>query len=169
MKKIILASVLSLVLLVTFGLAAKAEMAKEGTYSGTEYICGTYKVFPMGEERFYLSYEFMGVVVSDTGKGFMHNMSIQASGSLHAVKGMVEQERGITVYTDPDGDKVFLTWKGTEGKLGEYTKGIGTFVGGTGKYTGVTGDQKYTYTELHPAAEGTFQGIVKIKGNYKLP
>jgi hypothetical protein len=169
MKKIILASVVSLALLVTFGLTAKAEMAKEGTYSATESICGTFKFVPMGEERFYLSYEYMGVLVSDTGKGFIHNMSVHGVGSLHGVKGMVEQESGIEVYTDSDGDKVFQTYKGTGGKLGEYTEGVGTFVGGTGKYTGITGDRKWTYTELPSAAEGTFQGIVKIKGKYKLP
>jgi len=169
MKKTILASVLSLVLLVAFVPNAKAQMAKEGTYSATEYICGTVKVVPMGEKRFYLSYEYMGVLVSDTGKGFIHNMSVHGIGSLHGVKGMVEQESGIEVYNDPDGDKVFQTYKGTGGKLGVHTEGVGTFVGGTGKYTGITGDRKWSYTKLHPAAEGTFQGIVKIKGNYKLP
>ena len=169
MKKIRLASVVSLALLVTFGLTAKAEMAKEGTYSATEYICGTVKVVPMGEKRFYLSYEYMGVLVSDTGKGFIHNMSVHGIGSLHGVKGMVEQESGIEVYTDSDGDKVFQDYKGTGGKLGVHTEGVGTFVGGTGKYTGITGERKWSYTKLHPAAEGTFQGIVKIKGKYKLP
>jgi hypothetical protein len=156
-KKIILATLFSLILLVTFGLAANAQMAKEGTYSSTEYISGTYKVVLMGEERLYLSYEYMGSIVSDTGKGFIHNMSVHGIGSLHAVKGMVEQESGIEVYNDPDGDKVFQTYKGTGGELGVHTEGIGTFVGGTGKYTGITGDRKWSYTKLHPAAEGTFR------------
>jgi len=41
MKKIILASLLSLILLVAFGLDAKAQMAKEGTFSGKAVLSGT--------------------------------------------------------------------------------------------------------------------------------
>ena len=170
MKKIILASALSLVLLVAFGLGAKAEMAKEGTFSITQYMSGTtFKAVPMGEEHFYMSYEMMGVAISDTGEGFLHNVSVYCPGSLYAVKGVKVQESGVLIYTDLDGDKVFQAWKTTSGKLVGVTKGTGTFVGGTGKYTGITGDQEWTWSGVHPAAEGTFQGICKIKGNYKLP
>jgi len=170
MKKIILATLLSLALLVAFGLDSKAEMAKEGTYSATQYGSGTaFRAVPMGEEHFYMSYEIMSVVISDTGKGFLHNVSVHVIGSFYAVKGVKVQESGVCVYTDLDGDKVFLTWKTTSGKLGGVGKGTGTFVGGTGKYTGITGDQEWTWSDLPPPAEGTFAGICKIKGNWKLP
>ncbi|NIS60346.1 MAG: hypothetical protein GTO13_06515, partial [Proteobacteria bacterium] len=44
MKRINVASILALVLLVTFVPFASAEMAKEGTFSGTAVYSGTYKV-----------------------------------------------------------------------------------------------------------------------------
>ena len=171
MKKIILASVLSLVLLVAFGLDAKAQMAKEGTASLTEYVSGTYKVLAMGEERLQITFEHMGVLVNDAGEGFLHNSSLRVMGIVQAVKGIKVQESGSLVYTDPDGDKVFLTYKGTGGKLGPegYTNGAYTIVGGTGKYSGITGGGEFTWRPVQSAAEGTYQGITKGKVHWKLP
>ncbi len=42
-------------------------------------------------------------------------------------------------------------------------------VGGTGKYTGITGGGEFAYTDVSPTTEGTWQGISKAKGRYKLP
>ena len=117
MKKVILASVLSLVLLVAFGSIANAQLAKEGKFSIIEY--GIYpaagaKVITMGEERLHCIYEVTGTLVNDAGKGFLHNAGSHWLGQLHAVKGVKELETGFVVYTDADGDKVYLTydWKG---------------------------------------------------------
>jgi len=169
MKKIILGLLLSVALLVVFGLDAKAQSAKEGTYSATEYNSGTFKFLVMGEERLHMTYEAMGVVVNDAGEGFGHNCSVHFLGALHAVKGINVQENGFWVSTDPDGDKVFLTYKVTSGKVGVSSKGTFTFVGGTGKWTGITGGGEFTWNAVHPAAEGTSQGITKSKGHWKLP
>jgi hypothetical protein len=170
MRKILLASIFSLVLLVAFAPLASSQIAKEGTFSVTQYMSGkTLKAVPMGEEHFCMSYEQTGVVINDTGEGFAHNASLYCLGSLYAVKGVKMRESGVVIYTDLDGDKMFQSWKTTSGKLGAVTKGTATFVGGTGKYTGLTGDLEWTYSLVHSAAEGTFQGICKVKGKYKLP
>jgi hypothetical protein len=167
MKKIILASVLSLVLLVVLGLDGKAEMAKEGTYSGTLVLSATYKALAMREERLQMNYEYMGVHTSDTAEGFLHNSSGHGIGALHAVKGVYE-DSGFHVATDPDGDQAFYIWKGT-GKVGGIGKGTVTWLGGTGKYSGLQGSAEYTVTPVRPAAEGTFQAVGKQKGHWKLP
>jgi hypothetical protein len=164
-----LASVLSLALLVVLGLDTKAQPAKEGTCSVTEYHSGTFKVLVMGEERVEMTYEHMGVMINDAGKGFLHNWSVHYLGALHVVKGIMLQQDGSAVYTDPDGDKVFATYKGTGGKLWVSNEGTFTIVGGTRKWTGITGGGKYTWNGVHPAAEGTYQGIGKDKGHWKLP
>ena len=110
MKKIILSSVLSLFLLVSFGSLANAQLAKEGTFSITDY--GIYpaagaKVIAMGEERLHCIYEVTGTLVNDAGKGFLHNAGSHWLGQLHAVKSIKELETGFIVYTDADGDKVY--------------------------------------------------------------
>ncbi len=88
-------------------------------------------------------------------------------GALHAVKGAFE-ESGFTVFTVPDGDKVFATWKGS-GNLGKNAKGTYTYVGGTGKYTGITGGDEFTRSNLQNVSKGVWAAITLFKGNWKLP
>jgi hypothetical protein len=141
MKKILLASMLSLFPLVAFGSIVNAQMAKEGTFSITEYASSQeaeVQVIAMGEDRLHVIYGATGILANEAGKGFLHDAGSHWLGQLHAVKGVKELETGFAVYTDTDGDKVYLTfdWKGIAFKS---SKGPGTFVGGTGKYTGITG------------------------------
>ena len=171
MKKIILISVLSLTLLVAFGSIANAQMAKEGTFSIIDYniypAAGA-KVIAMGEERVHCIYEITGTLVNDAGKGFLHSAGSHWLGQLHAVNGVKELETGFIVYTDADGDKVYLTydWKGMAFKS---SKGLGTFVGGTGKYAGITGGCEMTWRPAPQPKKDVYCGITTLKGHYKLP
>jgi hypothetical protein len=167
MKKTVLVLILGIVLLVAFGMEAKAQIPKEGTTSDTWYWSGTFKALPMGQERVEMTWEIMGVVVGDTPENLFHNGSFRCLGALHAVKGEYN-ESGFCVSTRPDGDQVFFTIKGA-GKLGVGGKGTSTIVGGTGKLTGVQGSAEYTVFDVRPAAEGTIQGYIRGKGHYKLP
>ena len=171
MKKVILASVLSVVLLIAFDSTANAQIAKEGTFSITEYASSQeadVKVIAMGEERIHCIYEGTGILVNYAGKGFLHNAGSNWLGQLHAVKGVKELETGFAVYTDGDGDKVYLTfdWKGIAFKS---SKGPGTFVGGTGKYTGITGGCEMTWRPTPGGKKGVYCGVLTLKGHYKLP
>ena len=70
---------------------------------------------------------------------------------------------GPCVVTDGDGDKVYMEWKCT-GPL-PTCPGIERFVGGTGKYNGLSGDNKF---------QGNFIGTTGAgwsdwRGAYKLP
>jgi hypothetical protein len=167
MKKIILASVLTFALLLTIGLDAKAQPAKEGTYSCTYIYSGPFKILQMGEERLQMTYEIMGVHVSDTGEGLLHNASFRCLGAAHAVKGIMKNS-GSIVFIRPDGDQAFVFFEGT-GKLGGRSENSGTFVGGTGKLVGIEGGIVWTDYAVRPAAEGTFQGLGKGKVHWKLP
>jgi hypothetical protein len=168
MKKMILASVLAFGLLLTIGLDAKAQPAKEGTYSFKYIYSGPFKTLQMREERLHMTYEIMGVHVSDTGEGLLHNASFRCIGMLHVVKGMFKNS-GSIVFTCPDGDQVFVTFEGT-GKFGVGGGYSGTFVGGTGKLVGIEGFiTKWTDYAVRPAAEGTIQGLGRGEVNWKLP
>ena len=168
MKKAITALVLSLVVLIAFGIEAKAQIPKEGTISFTSGYSGTYKVLTMDRERMQITYEPMGVNIGDTPEDLFHNSSFRCLGSLHAVKGEYTDDSGFCVATRPDGDQIFSTYKGT-GKLGGIEKAICTIVGGTGKLVGIQGSFEFTGIALRPAAEGTFQEYSRNKGQYKLP
>jgi len=167
MKKTITLLILSLVVLVAFGTETEAQIPKEGTGSMTFVYSATYKALPMGQERLQMSYEIMGVIIGDTSDVLFHNASVRCLGALHAVKGE-SNNNGFCVGTRPDGDQIFWTYQST-GKLGAGGKGTSTIVGGTGKLTGLQGSSEYTDVAVRPAAEGTFQGYSRIKGQYKLP
>jgi hypothetical protein len=168
MKKMIIALVLGIVLLAVFGPEAKAQVPKEGSTSSTLAYSGTFKALPMGQERVQITYELMGVMIGDTVEDFNHNSSQRCLGACHVVKGEFKDGSGFCVQTRPDGDQIFGTYKEV-GKLGGMYKGTFTIVGGTGKLVGIQGSTEYSGTMVRPAAEGTFQGYERGKGQYKLP
>jgi hypothetical protein len=167
MKKIILTLALACFLFLAFGLIANAETAKKGTTSGKTFFTGTFKAVPMEKERVQMNYEAFGVGVSDTGEGVLHNATVHILGALHAVKGDYK-DSGFMVFTHPDGDKVFLTYKAT-GRLWKSAKGTVTYVGGTGKFAGIQGSGEFTRHGLRPPTKGMLAGFAVAKTNWELP
>ncbi len=167
MKKVFITLAITLFLLNTSGYVLSEEMAKDGSYTSKNYATGTSKALPMGEERLQLTYEGSGIYVSDIEEGLLHNSSIYFLGALHAVKGAFEESGGM-VLTAPDGDKAFMTYKGS-GNLGKSAKGTYTYVGGTGKYAGIKGDGEFTRLHLQPPSKGMWSATTLFKGNWKLP
>jgi len=169
MKKTILPLLLSFVLLVAFGPVAGAEMAKEGTGSGTNIYSGTITMVPFDKAHSALIYESLGVFISDTGKGPFHNMSTRNIGVIYFAKGEGKL-LGYVIMTAPDGDKVLCEIK--EDKTlppPNPNKGTGKFLWGTGKFAGITGTLEYTRYNTRPAKKGTAQGVSRSKSHWKLP
>ena len=168
MKKTVFVLILAIVLLAVFGPDSKAQGLKEASTSCNIVYSGTFKALPMGQERLQFTYEIMGVAIGDTPEDFHHNASFRCVGGFHAVKGEFKDDSGFCVFTRPDGDKIFSTYKAA-GKMGGEAKGTFTIVGGTGKLVGIQGDGEFPRFAVRPAAEGTFQGYARWKGQYKLP
>ena len=123
---------------------------------------------PMGKELVQINYEGYGVVVSDSAKSLLHNASAHVVGGMLISKGVYENESGLATYTRPDGEKIFATFKGS-GQMGKSAKGIGTIVGGTGKFEGITGTIEYNRYQLRPPAKGVGASVMVGKGTWKLP
>lgn len=168
MRKGLVAVLTGLLAAVAVAADTAAPIPKEGTLSGTNYFSSSVKVLPLGKDSVQVIYEGTGVRVSDTGD-ILHNASLRCLGGLHAVNGSFEDESGSCVFTRPDGDQAFMRIR-VAGKMGIEAKGTGTFVGGTGKLTGLQGSVEFSRTYVRPAAEGTSQSINRMtKGTYKLP
>jgi hypothetical protein len=167
MKTISLVSIVILVLFIAFVAAAEAQIPKEGAISFTAIYSGTFKALALGEERAQITYEHMGVTLSDTGEGIFHNATVHCIGSSYRVKGSNDDDSGSCVIIRPDGDKAFLTYRGTHSATGG--KATNTLIGGTGKLTGLQGSLEATRIPLRAASPGTYQGMSKLKGQYKLP
>lgn len=168
MKRLAIIGLLGLVLSFFLGAEIQAQVPKEGSGSYVAAFSTTFKAIPMGKERVHMTYEGLGVTIGDNNQGLLHNASAHCIGSVHAIKGEFDNDFGFCVYTLPDGDQVFQTYKAS-GKVGEVAKGTGTFVGGTGKLVGIQGTTEFTRQGVRPALPGTAQGYTRSKGSYKLP
>ena len=155
-------AVASLFVFVGAALASAADQPKSGTYSAHFGWIFKGDVQEMGPSRSISAGMVNGVIFNDAGKGFMHKSRVDCA-LMNDVNQGKANAKGTCVVTDADGDKIFLEWKCT-GTM-PACPGDEKFVGGTGKYTGITGDQKF---------QGNFIGTTgggwsDWNGEYKLP
>lgn len=170
MRKVIVTSVLTFIFLVAFWPFADAEMAKEGTVSGTSVYGGTYNVMPLEKDTYVVTFEHTGVLTDDTGEGPLHNMSVHCVGFHYYEKNIAKKSIGYIVFTDPDGDKVLTDFTDIEyPRTAKVKKGTMELLGGTGKFAGIEGTWEYTRYGVRPAVKGTYQGVSKQKGSWKIP
>ena len=168
MKRVIVASILSFVFLFAFGMVAYCEMAKEGSFSGTNTYAGSHKIIPLDKEHFVLTYENFGVRVSDSKEGPFHGVSTHNVGIMYFENG-VGRLTGYFFMIDKDGDKAIMELTEEESQLGpKPNSGTAKFIGGTGKFKGIEGTMEYTRRNMRPAAEGTHQAISRSKGTWKI-
>lgn len=171
MKRFLWLATVSFVLLIFFGMDVQAQ-PKEVTEAVTGAYYVTAKRLPLDEGRVRLSYDAIGVVLSDTGGALFHQATGHILGGFTAEKGTYNDDRGWGVYNLQNGDKVFYTQVGAgvmKPEGGGQAKITGTITGGTGKCAGIKGSTTFTRYSLRPAAEGTGQTIMKGTITYTLP
>ena len=75
--------------------------------------------------------------------------------------------QGRSVWTDERGDMVYSELKGEF--VGTGNQIAGTFIGGTGRYAGVTGDYSFRWQYVIDAEDGAVSGrVVDFKGRARL-
>ena len=171
MRKSILILVLSLVLLLTFGINVYAQN-KEVSATTTTTWYSTAKILPLGEGIVFLTYEGIGTTVMDNDVGLFHNATVRTLGAMKIERGIYKDERGWGVFNLQNGDKVFFTFKfAGEAKPGGVGSGKGTvtITGGTGKAAGIQGSAELTRTMVRSALEGVGQAYTKGTIRYTLP
>jgi len=142
------------------GAHAEAQMAKQGTYSGNFGWYAVGKTFEIEKDHAFWVGEFSGTFFNEAGQGFLHGTSWVCPGVNDVTNGVSTSSHGYCVVTDKDGDKAFLAWKGGKGFAGDYQ-----WTGGTGKYTGIKGNNTFRAVALLPTA----QGYGLLKGEWQLP
>lgn len=74
---------------------------------------------------------------------------------------------GRAAWTDERGDQVFSELRGGGPSKGSHV--TGTFIGGTGRYAGATGNYEFTWQYVLAAEDGTVQGrAVGLKGRVRV-
>jgi hypothetical protein len=86
------------------------------------------------------------------------------------IVGMVDSETGLVgrgVWTDERGDQVFSELKGEGTK--ERNHIVATIIGGTGRYSGVTGSYEFSWQFVIESDDDSVQGrAVGLKGRFRL-
>ena len=87
----------------------------------------------------------------------------QAIGFTDSLAGM----QGRCVWTDERGDKIYSELKGEFVATGNHI--VGTFLGGTGRYAGVTGEYSFQWRFIVESGDGSVSGrAVDLKGRARL-
>jgi hypothetical protein len=148
--------------LLSVSAALAADLPKSGKY--TAHFGWVFKgdVQELGPNRSVSSGMVDGIIFNDAGTGFLHKVRADCA-LMNDVNQGRANAKGTCVMTDADGDKVFLEWK-CSGTM-PACPGDERFVGGTGKYTGITGDNKFQGNFIG----NTGGGWSDWSGEYKLP
>jgi len=161
--------IVSLALVIVFSISsiACAEMAKEGSATDTVYFTGIYQILAQEKENLGVNFDARGIVSSEDESNPFYKASGQCLGTHMAVGGEFK-ELGLCTYTRPDGDQIFVSYEAT-GKRSDPVKGTHTFIGGTGKCAGITGNGEFTREQLKGTPKGSGANIVKRTSSWKIP
>lgn len=145
----------------TFG-AQAAELPKSGedAYT-TTYIAVATTAMKLGD-RALSTIDLNGITTNDNGGAMFNNMGTRCLGMRDAT-GSEVRSRGTCVDTDSDGDQIFSDYEA------DAKGGVHTFVGGTGKYKGLTGTATYTFKPVKSPEGANRMFIVPHKAKWQLP
>ena len=139
------------------------ELAKQGTYSGSYGWSLSSTAHALDEGHIFSQDVFRGTFFNESGGGFLHQSSCVAP----AVTELTDGEgtaHGVGTFTDKEDDKAFFVWKGTinaeTGFSGDYQ-----WTGGTGKYSGLKGNNTFNAFGIGTTTEG----VGELKGEWQLP
>jgi hypothetical protein len=101
------------------------------------------------------------LLVGDQGLGV--GFQARAMGFTDSLTGM----QGRCVWTDERGDKVYSELKGEVVATGNHI--VGTILGGTGRFAGVTGQYSFQWQFIVESEDGTVSGrAVDLKGRARI-
>lgn len=131
----------------------------EGTWNGA----GTRRTLPLGDGRQASLLDLKGTLLlagpGKPGVGFRG----ESFALFDSATGLV----GRSVWTDERGDQVFSELKG-EGTAAK-NRIIGTFLGGTGRYAGVTGGYEFSWQYVVESEGGSIQGrATGLRGRFRI-
>lgn len=154
----------ALTLVLIIGVTAEAQLPKQGKYRGMAALwsAGTPHEIEKGHVLFLGT--FSGVFFNDVANGFIDKSAVECPGVNDIVNGLSVAGHGYCTITDKDGDKAFSVWKG-KGTSPGFGGGDFQWTGGTGKYTGIKGNNTYRYTGI----SNTPASWLVWEGEWQLP
>lgn len=129
------------------------------TFEGTWTAAGTRRTLRLGPNDRAAIFDLTGSVLLTGPQRPAVGFIAHAIGFSDSRTGM----QGRCVWTDERGDVVYSELKGEA--VGSGNRIVGTFIGGTGRYRGVTGDYTFQWQYVVAAEDGAVSGrVVDLKG-----
>jgi hypothetical protein len=147
------------------------DIPAEGRFSVTYVLINPtpFKPLPVGKDREVTMSATLATAVNDGGSGLLHNMAgrcITLSTLDKAAKTL--DIRGYCNYADRAGDQVYEEFTTPSPQpIGSGMKINGKWIGGSGKYAGLSGEFEITNSG-NLSAEGPTQSAGKKIGSYKI-
>ncbi len=132
-------------------------------FQGSWIATGTRHTINLGADRRASVVSLSGSMVLTGSSGPGAGFRAEAIALGDTATGVV----GRAVWTDERGDQAWSEFRGDGTATG--ARIAGTFVGGTGRYTGATGTYEFTWQYVLEAEDGTVQGrAVGLAGRVRL-
>ena len=132
-------------------------------FEGTWTAAGTRRTLRLGPDERAAIFELTGSVLLTGAQRPAVGFRAQAIGFSDSRAGM----QGRCVWTDERGDMVYSELRGEFVGTGNHI--VGTFIGGTGRYAGVTGDYTFQWQYIVDTEDGAVSGrVVDFKGRARL-
>jgi hypothetical protein len=128
-------------------------------FTGTWSATGNRQSLQFGPEHQAAIFKFTGSLLLTGPQRLTAGFKAEAIGFTDSESGM----QGRSVWTDERGDKVFSELRGEAINPGKLIDG--RFIGGTGRFAGVSGEYSFTWQTLVDNEDGEVSGrVVGLKG-----
>jgi hypothetical protein len=146
------------------GATAEAQqLPKSGKYTGkyASHLVGeARKVYELEKGHVFILGASNGVFLNDVADGFLDKTEVTCALVSDVVDGIQNSGHGYCIVTDKDGDKAFLVHQAGKGSAPGRIDGTFQWTGGTGKFTGIQGNNAYHVTQIgkNPASWIVWEG-----------
>ena len=155
-------SVLALALITSS--ANAQQQPKSGKYTGKFGNVLTNQTYELEKGHVYNVQTGHGVFFNDVAGGFIDKADVVCPGVTDTVDGIIRAGSGYCIVTDGDGDKAFLSYQ-LKGITPTSNEGTFQWTGGTGKYTGLQGNNVFRPTRIGK----TTSASIPWEGEWRLP
>jgi hypothetical protein len=146
--------------------AGRAPLKQSGSFAAQWSIAGTQQGLEFGPARSLSIYEHSGTITVVRSDGLVGNALSKCIGLGDTAKGDVSR----CIWIDAAGEKIFSELTARTGAHSETGSGRGTFVGGTGRFEGITGSYEIDWVNVPSLDPEKIEGrSLKMEGAWKLP
>jgi hypothetical protein len=143
------------------------QLPKSGKFTGkyaSHLVPEVSQTYELEKGHVYFLGRSHGVFFNDVADGFLDKTEVTCALANDVLDGVSTALNGHCIITDKDGDKVFTVYEG-KGSAPGIIAGTNQWTGGTGKFTGIQGNNTFHVTAIGK----TLASWIVWDGEWRLP